>query len=116
EEDAGHPARPGALPHCRKLARKGACIALLVDAAMAHMAVEVAIGTLGRAERPVQIDAKAGIVRAAHASNSALASSAKARVRCDRPSPSGPPPRPCFSSEVISPKVRSPPSGRNIGS
>ena len=40
--------------------REGRGEALLVDRLVADMAVEVAIGAFGRAERPVDIDAEAG--------------------------------------------------------
>ena len=49
-----------------------------------------------------------------HPPNTAFSSAMKARARCDRPAPLGG--RPCFSSAVISPKVRAWPSGWNIGS
>ncbi len=61
EEDARHRA-PGRPPGGRRdLAREGCGIALLVDRLMADMGVEVAIGAFGRAERPMDIDAEAGI-------------------------------------------------------
>src|SRR5262249_30835363 len=48
------------------------------------------------------------------AARHACASIRKARARGERPNPGGG--RPCFSSALISPKVRAWPSGRNIGS
>ena len=140
--------RPGVrCGHRRDLAQKALHEARLVDAAVADMAVEVAIGAFRQAERPVNVDAEASqgivnvmlsIISRRHGRASAkteivkivticargwltrrvcqagLRELQKARARCDRPCPRGG--RPCFSSEVISPKVRSCPSGRNIGS
>src|SRR5690606_31336797 len=116
EKYARYLAWAGPLAQGCKLARKRPAIAGLIHAAMAHMAVEIAIGAFGAAEGPVQINAEAGIGGAGHVSNRAPASRAKARVRCDRPRPSGPPPRPFFSCGLISPKVRVSPSGRKTGS
>ena len=100
------------------LGREGAHVALLVDAGVAHMAVEVAIRALRQAERPVHVDAEASVARSlrrsaslktrlreleegARAVRQALALAAAGRASASR---------------VISPKVRSKPSGRNIGS
>ena len=62
EEDAGNDARPGALRRVPQLAQEGGTKARLVDAAEADVAVEVAVGALLGAERPVHIDAEAGVV------------------------------------------------------
>ena len=54
--------RPGASSaQCAQLAQVGGEEARLVDAARAHMAVEVAVGALGGAERPMHVDAEAGV-------------------------------------------------------
>ena len=111
--------------------------ARLVHARVADMAVEVAIRALRRAEGPVQVDPEARVagrvVRAyrchdrrdvsargpfgnqdAGARHARLRST-KARARCESPAPICQS-TPCFSSAVISPNVRSCPSGRKIGS
>ena len=60
-------ARPGASEAmCASSRRKAAQKARLVDAAGAHVAVEVAVGALGGAERPVHVDAEARAVRQPH--------------------------------------------------
>ena len=115
EEDAGHLARSGAGAHRRKLGREGRREALLVDRLVADMAVEVAIGAFGRAERPVHIDAEAGAGLAHAGPSLARANFWKARARCDSAS-AWPGFQPCFCSAVISPNVLSWPSGRNTGS
>ena len=87
---------------------------------MPHMAVEVAIRAFREAEGPMHVDAEAGIDggmglpqarlledRAHERDRQARASLAKARARCDNPpSPAAIQSMPCFSSAVISPKVR----------
>ncbi len=103
------------LAKCRGEAR-------LVGRLMPDMAVEIAIGALRRAEGPVDIDAEGrGAFRyrdkPAHdaGAESRSAKSRKARARCESGAPA-PGFQPCFSSALISPKVRECPSGRKIGS
>src|SRR5262249_19577881 len=106
-------ARPRAGAHGGELGRKGCGEALLVHRLMADVAVEVAIRAFGGTERPVNIDAEAGIVHVA--ASLARANFWKARARCERASAS-PGFQPCFSSAVISPNVLPWPFGRNTGS
>src|SRR5690606_1873021 len=56
DEDRRHLSRAAALAHRCKFPRKGAGETFLVDRLMAHMAVEVAIRALGRAEGPMNVD------------------------------------------------------------
>ena len=101
-------ARAGRAAACAISARRRAAKRVLVDRLVADMAVEVAIGALGRAERPVDVDAEAR--------GSALARSSAAQPRARRtsrrrgrgatagrgcPASSRASPRP-----LISPKVR----------
>ena len=58
EEDAGDCASGRAFREMRKLGEIGGAVTLLVHPAVAYMRVEVAIGTLGEAERPMHIDAE----------------------------------------------------------
>ena len=97
---------PGALPHRRKLGREGCREALLIDRLMADMAVEVAIGAFGRAEWPMDVDAKARFALAHAEPSLARANFWKARARCDSASAASGF-QPCFSAAVISPKVLS---------
>ncbi|GJE60415.1 hypothetical protein MPOCJGCO_2527 [Methylobacterium trifolii] len=137
EEDAGDgpPRRAGG--HVRDLGPEGGQVARLVHGGVADVAVEVAIGALRGAEGPVQVDAEARVagrmvgagrfhdgwdVRARRPNGNqpgrrrqARAKSTKARARCERALPLCQS-TPCFSSAVISPKVRACPSGRKIGS
>src|SRR5690606_25338845 len=59
DENGRYRARAGAAAHGGDLSGEGCGEALLVDRLVADMAVEVAIGALGRAERPVDVDAEA---------------------------------------------------------
>ena len=120
EEDRGDGASGRERRAMGDLAPEGRDIAGLVRRLVPDMAVEVAIGAFGQAERPVHIDGEAGIrgrmcrhalppsqgglARQAGFLRQAAASTWKARARCDRPGePSAG--MPCFSSAVISPKV-----------
>ena len=77
--------RPGrAVRRRRDLAGEGLRIARLVGRLVADMAVEVAIGAFGRAERPVDIDAEAGFRGRSSLPASPRRSAAKARARCGR--------------------------------
>ena len=58
EEDGGDGAARRALGGGGDLGREGAHVARLVDGGVAHVAVEIAIGTLRQAERPMHIDAE----------------------------------------------------------
>ena len=58
DENAGNRARPGKRAHMGDFTQETGDEAFLVDRLVADMAVEVAIGAFGRAERPVQIDAE----------------------------------------------------------
>src|SRR5690606_24372339 len=100
-------ARAGPLAHPLHLAQERRGKARLVHRLVTDMAVEVAIRTLGRTERPVHVDSKACLVIVRiHLLSRAFANSWKARARCDSAC-SSPGFQPCFSSELISPKVRS---------
>src|SRR5207248_8684633 len=61
EEDAGDPAAGRKRRPMPQLAQIRAQVSRLVDPPGPHMAVEVAIGALGGAERPVHVDAETGI-------------------------------------------------------
>ena len=126
EEDRVDRAFAAQRAHMGEFALIGLHEDLLVNRLVADMAVEIAIGALGRAERPVDIHAErvAGshCICRAHAPRSVLApsfcvaNSAKARARWERPRSPRPASQPCFSPASISPKVRSKPSGRKTGS
>ena len=116
DEDAGHRARSGPVAHRRDFALEGGGEAMLVGRLVPDMGVEVAIGALGRAEGPVQIDAETRIGGDHSAPSLALAKVAKARARCDRPRSPRPASQACFSLDGISPNVMSKPSGWNTGS
>ncbi len=58
-------ARPHERARAVELGKVGGKEARLVDAAEAHVAVEVAVGALLRAERPVDVDAEAAVSRRA---------------------------------------------------
>ena len=58
EEDARYTASRRESSHVRQLPAERGQIARLVDAAAAHVTVEVAIGALGGAERPMHINAE----------------------------------------------------------
>lgn len=84
--------------------------------ALAHVAVEVAIGTLGETEGPVDVEGerrrKVGggrFAAAAHGRGSRPDASSRPKARDLWVSG-------CFSSGVISPKVRAWPSGTKMGS
>ena len=98
-----------------ELAQQRAPPPRLIDA-LPDMAVEVAVGTLGEAERPVHIEGERlrrsrrrrfGLANHDRAGRKAAASCSKARALWV----SG-----CFSSGTISPKLRAWPSGTKIGS
>ena len=82
---------------------------------MRRVNIEIAIGTNRRTKRPMQINAQGrhiGLafgwpVHASLSSKQAATNWAKASARCDMA---------CLASGSISPKVKSPPSGRKIGS
>ena len=115
EEDRLHRPvrRPGS--KMRQLPLEGRDKAVLIDRLVPDVGIEVAIGALGRAEGPVHIDAEAAVRGGGHScSRQAFEKVTKARARCDRAGVVAD--QPCFSAEVISPKVRSWPSGWNIGS
>ena len=118
EEHAGHPAPLRFGSEMVQLAQQGAPPQRLVDRGP-DVAVEVAVGALGAAERPVDVDRQAGVERlgarlparrrggrGAH-EKTAATSCSKARARWLMA---------CFRSGSISPKVMSWPSGRNTGS
>ena len=63
EENAGNLARPGECRGVLELAQVGCEETGLVDAAEAHVTVEVAVRALLGAERPVDVDAEAHVVR-----------------------------------------------------
>src|SRR5690606_2401606 len=117
EHAAGHAVRR----HRAKpfdLFREGGGKALLIHRLVADMGVEIAIGAFGGAERPMHIHAENWRASGVHARGSAKqrpASAMKARARCESPWPVFQS-TPCFSSALISPNVRSCPSGRKIGS
>ena len=87
----------------------------LIDA-LPDMAVEVAVGALGEAERPVHVEGEPrgrsnrrrfGLANHGRVGRKAAASCSKARALWVNG---------CFSSGTISPKVRAWPSGTKIGS
>ena len=105
EEDARHGPARGAVGGGGDLADEGGGVACLVRRLVADVRIEVAVGALRGAERPMDIDAEARL--AAHFGSLASANFAKARARCDSVR---------FRSAVISPNVASLSSGTNIGS
>ena len=66
EKDAGNRTRAGERRRMLELAQVGREKPLFIDAAEAHVTIEVAVGALLRAERPVHVDAEAGLVRRPH--------------------------------------------------
>src|SRR5262245_2869804 len=56
QKDACNGARTGPIAHRPEFAREGAGKALLIHRLVADMGIEVTIGALGRAERPVDVD------------------------------------------------------------
>src|SRR5690606_23340646 len=65
DEDAGDRAPADTLPRCAKLTLERGQKAWLVDAADAHVAVEIAVRALRCTERPVNVDPESNLVRIA---------------------------------------------------
>src|SRR5687768_15144951 len=101
EEDRGEPAAGEQAPFVGEVGEQGVAPFVLVDC-RTDMAVEVAIGALADAERPVDVEGESF----AHHFRAATSFS-KARARWLIL---------CFSAGSISPNVRSWPAGTNIGS
>src|SRR5262249_6800372 len=106
EEDRGQPAARCLIREMVELGEQRAAPARLVDL-RPHMAVEVAIGAFRPAERPVHIKREARVGRRGHRGKQRATSLAKASAWWLMP---------CFSAASISPKVRSWPTGWNMGS
>ena len=81
EENAGHRAAGCKRHPVLQLLQESGKKSCFVDAADAHMAVEVAVGALGGAERPMHVDAEAGLVSRVCESRHAATNLAKARAR-----------------------------------